>query len=98
MPVLVGAFLNEMRGLLRARLRVAPVSKLPAMCAQSGSKGTLVRGEIFRRIAVPDAKLLDGLASARLGDAARLLDRLFKILAEVTHQYAHRLGLMQSGE
>jgi hypothetical protein len=76
MPVLIGAFLNEVRAFLRARLRVSSVSKLPAMCAQSGSKGTLVRGEIFRRIAVPDAKLLDSLAGARLGDAARLLDRL----------------------
>jgi hypothetical protein len=83
MPVFVGTFLNEARGLLRACLRVAPVSKLPAMCAQSDSKGALVRGEIFRRIAVPDAKLLDGLASARLSDPARLLDRLLKILAEV---------------
>jgi hypothetical protein len=85
----IGAFLNEMRGLLRARLRVAPVSKLSAVRAQSGSKGALVRGKIFRRIAVPDAKLLDGLAGACLSDAARLLDRLFKILAEIAGYRGH---------
>ena len=89
MPVLVGAFLNEMRGLLRACLRVAPVSKLPAMRAQSGSKGALVCGEIFRRVAVANAKLLDGLAGARLSGSARLLDRLFKILAEIAGYRGH---------
>ena len=59
------------------------------MRAQSGSKGALVCGQILRRIAVPDAKLLDGLAGARLSDAARLLDRLFKILAEVAGYRGH---------
>jgi hypothetical protein len=87
--MLVGAFLNEMRDLLRARLRVAPISKLPTMRAQSGSKDALIYREILRRIAVPDAKLLDGLACARLSDAARLLHRLFKILAEVTGYRGH---------
>jgi hypothetical protein len=89
MPVLVSAFLNEARGFLRACLRVAPVPKLPAVRAQSGSKGALVCGEIFRRIAVADAKLLDGLAGARLADAARLLDRLLKILAEIAGYRGH---------
>jgi hypothetical protein len=81
--VLVGAFLNEARGLLRAYLRLAPVSKLSAVRAQSSSDGALVRGQIFWCIAIPDAKPLDRLAGARLSDTAGLLDRLFKILAEV---------------
>ena len=76
MPVLVGAFLNEMHGLLRARLRVTPVSKLPAMRAQLGSKGALVPCQILRCLPVANAKLLDGLAGTRLGGSARLLDRL----------------------
>ncbi len=83
MPVLVGAFLNKARSVLGACLRVAAISKLPAMSSQLSSEGALISGEIFRRIAVPDAKLLDGLAGACLSDASRLLDSLLKIFAEV---------------
>ena len=83
MPVFVGTFLNEMRSLLRTRLGVTPVSELSAVRPQSSSKGALVCREIFWRIAVADAKLLDRLARAHLSDTARLLNGLFKILAEI---------------
>ena len=96
-PVLVSAFLNEAPGLLRACLRVPSVSKLSAMRAQSGSKGALVCGQISRRVAVANTKLLGGLAGARLSDATSLFDRFLELSSEVTRQYAHSFGLMQSG-
>ena len=80
-PMLVGAFLDEPRCILRARLRVSPVAELPAMRPQPIAQRALLGRQVLRRFRLAHAKLRHGLARAGLGHAPRLLDGRLKVLA-----------------
>ena len=65
-----------------ARLRIAPVAKLPAMRAQAIAERALLGREVLRCFRLADAKLRHGLARAGLSHTPRLLDGGLKVLAK----------------
>ncbi|GGB63919.1 hypothetical protein GCM10011505_50580 [Tistrella bauzanensis] len=85
----VSAFLREMRGRLRARLWVTPITQLPAMGAKPGAQGALLGRQMPRRLRLADAELRYRLARAGFSDISRLLDRAFQVLAKGAFQNNH---------
>jgi hypothetical protein len=80
--MLVGAFLDEMCGVLDARPCITPIAKLAAMGAEVVAERALLCREVFRCFRLTHAKLRNGLAGASLSYAPRLLHGGLKVPTE----------------
>src|SRR4051812_11555440 len=89
MPMLVGALAREPIDRLHPLSLVESIAELPPMCAQAISQLTLVGREPRPRLAVIHGELIENLARASVRDAARPLDGVLKVLAEVVIQRRH---------